>query len=123
MGVKAKTHIDKNGTKIASYGQDNIQTRLGIRVYLKGKSITDKDKNRKFEPFIETNWLHNSKKYGAMMDTTPISIDGSRHIFELKLGIEAKINNNLNLWGNFSQQLGNKEYSDTQAILGVKYLF
>uniref|UniRef100_A0A3B0MHW2 Outer membrane protein IcsA autotransporter n=1 Tax=Arsenophonus endosymbiont of Trialeurodes vaporariorum TaxID=235567 RepID=A0A3B0MHW2_9GAMM len=58
-----------------------------------------------------------------MMDTTPISIDGSRHIFELKLGIEAKINNNLNLWGNFSQELGNKEYRDTQAILGVKYLF
>ncbi|WP_119712591.1 autotransporter outer membrane beta-barrel domain-containing protein [Arsenophonus endosymbiont of Aleurodicus floccissimus] len=92
-------------------------------VYLKGKSITDKDKNRKFEPFIETNWLHNSKKYGASIDTIPIRIDSSRHIFELKLGIEAKINNNLNLRGNFSQRLSNKEYSDTQAILGVKYLF
>lgn len=93
---------------------------LASRFNLKGKRITDKDNNRKFEPFIETNWLHNSKKYGAMMDTTPINIDGSSHIFELKLGIEAKINNNLNLWGKFSQQLGNKEYSDTQAILGIK---
>ncbi len=34
---------------------------------------------------------------------------------------EAKVNNNLSLWGNVGVQLGDKGYSDTQGMLGVKY--
>ncbi len=30
-------------------------------------------------------------------------------------------NNNLSLWGNVGVQLGDKGYSDTQGMLGVKY--
>ncbi|HBA3071888.1 TPA: autotransporter outer membrane beta-barrel domain-containing protein [Escherichia coli] len=29
--------------------------------------------------------------------------------------------NNLSLWGNVGVQLGDKGYSDTQGMLGVKY--
>ncbi|WP_436408824.1 autotransporter outer membrane beta-barrel domain-containing protein [Escherichia coli] len=40
---------------------------------------------------------------------------------EVRTGVEAKVNNNLSLWGNVGVQLGDKGYSDTQGMLGVKY--
>ncbi|WP_334371939.1 autotransporter outer membrane beta-barrel domain-containing protein, partial [Escherichia coli] len=36
-------------------------------------------------------------------------------------GVETKEKNNLRLWGNVGVQLGDKGYSDTQGMLGVKY--
>jgi len=50
-------------------------------------------------------------------------VTGTRNIGEIKAGVEGQINTNLNLWGNVAQQLGDAGYSDTQAVLGIKYLF
>ncbi|HCO7843062.1 TPA: autotransporter outer membrane beta-barrel domain-containing protein [Escherichia coli] len=47
--------------------------------------------------------------------------DGARNLGEVRTGVEAKVNNNLSLWGNVGVQLGDKGYSDTQGMLGVKY--
>ncbi|WP_337262842.1 MULTISPECIES: autotransporter outer membrane beta-barrel domain-containing protein [unclassified Serratia (in: enterobacteria)] len=33
------------------------------------------------------------------------------------------MNNNLSLWGNLTQQIGQKGYDDKAAMLGVKYSF
>ncbi|HBP7909007.1 TPA: autotransporter outer membrane beta-barrel domain-containing protein [Escherichia coli] len=46
---------------------------------------------------------------------------GARNLGEVRTGVEAKVNNNLSLWGNVGVQLGDKGYSDTQGMLGVKY--
>ena len=50
-------------------------------------------------------------------------IQGARNLGELKLGIEGQLNRNLHVWGNVAEQIGSKGYSDTQAILGMKYTF
>nr|EFJ3717821.1 autotransporter outer membrane beta-barrel domain-containing protein [Escherichia coli] len=50
-----------------------------------------------------------------------VSRDGARNLGEVRTGVEAKVNNNLSLWGNVGVQLGDKGYSDTQGMLGVKY--
>ena len=50
-------------------------------------------------------------------------INGARNIGEVKMGVESKVNQRVNLWGSIAQQVGNKGYSDTQGVLGVKYLF
>nr|WP_261370727.1 autotransporter outer membrane beta-barrel domain-containing protein [Yersinia massiliensis] len=42
---------------------------------------------------------------------------------ELKVGVEGQINKKLNVWGNVGQQVGNKGYSDTAVMLGIKYNF
>nr|WP_072251613.1 autotransporter outer membrane beta-barrel domain-containing protein [Escherichia albertii] len=52
---------------------------------------------------------------------TFLSREGSRHLAELRTGVEAKLNNNLAMWGNVGVQIGDKGYSDTQGMLGVKY--
>lgn len=57
------------------------------------------------------------------MDTATVKQEGAANIAELKLGVEGKVNKNINLWSNVGQQIGNNGYSDTSVMLGVKYHF
>lgn len=120
-GVKADTYTESNGTRINSNGDGNIQTRLGARVFLKGHSKIDDGKEREFEPFIEANWLHNTRTYTTSMDNLQISQDGARNIGEVKTGVEGQLSRHLTVWGNVGQQVGDKGYFNTEAMLGVKY--
>jgi len=123
MGVKAKNHREANGTRVTSGGEGNIQTRLGIRTSLKGQNVMDKDKNREFEPFIEANWLHNTRSFSATMDGDRVTQAGARNIGEAKIGVAGKINSKVNLWGNIGVQVADKGYNNTSAMVGVKYHF
>ena len=123
MGVKADDHKEANGTNVSGEGDGNIQTRLGVRAFMNGYSDQDKGKDRVFQPFIEANWIHNTQEFGTKMDGITVKQDGAANIGELKLGVEGQINKQLNLWGNVGQQMGDKGYSDTAVIFGVKYNF
>lgn len=123
MGVKAKGHTEVNGTRVQGKGQDNIRTRLGMRAYLNGHSARDEGKGNMFQPFVEANWIHNTKNFGAVMDGVSNAIGGTRNIGEVKVGVEALLHNNFSVWGNVAQLIGNKGYSDTQGTIGVKYAF
>lgn len=83
----------------------------------------DNGKDRTFEPFIEANWIHNTKDFTAGLDGVPVKVAGTRNIGELKTGVEAKLKKNVNLLGNIAQQIGDKGYSDTQAMVGFKINF
>lgn len=50
-------------------------------------------------------------------------IRGTKNIGEVKVGVEGQITSRLNLWGNVAQQVGDKGYSDTQGMLGIKYVW
>lgn len=123
MGVKADDHKETNGTNVSGEGDGNIQTRLGIRAFMNGYSDQDKGKDRVFQPFVEANWIHNTKDFGTIMDTVTVNQAGTANIAELKVGVEGQINKKLNIWGNVGQQVGSKSYSDTNVMLGVKYNF
>ncbi|MFC0228937.1 autotransporter outer membrane beta-barrel domain-containing protein [Serratia aquatilis] len=123
MGVKADDHQEAGGTWVKGEGDGNLQTRLGVKAFINGYSKQDQGKDRVFQPFVEANWVHNSKDFGSNMDGLSIRQDGAANIAELKVGMEGQINKQLNLWGNVGQQVGNKGYNDTQVILGIKYNF
>ncbi len=123
LGVKANDHTESNGTLVQGAGNDNLQARVGTRFYLKGKSAVDKNTRREFEPFIETNWIYNTKQYGTRMNGVSDYSQGSRNIGEVKAGVEAKISDRLNLWTTVSQQVGGHGYSNTQGAVGLKYMF
>ncbi|WP_156994497.1 autotransporter outer membrane beta-barrel domain-containing protein, partial [Tatumella morbirosei] len=123
MGVKSKDHTESNGTLVQGTGNDNLQARVGTRFYLKGKSALDKNTQREFEPFVEANWIYNTQQYGTRMNGISDDSQGSRNIGEVKAGVEAKINNRLNLWTTVSQQVGGHGYSNTQGAVGLKYMF
>lgn len=118
MGVKADDLRESNGTRINGKGDGNVQTRLGVRTFIKHQ-----DGEQKFEPFVEANWLHNSRPFGTTLDGVEISQAGARDIGELKAGVEGQLNRNVNLWGNVAQQVGDKGYSDTAAMIGLKVSF
>ncbi len=121
-GVKADDHRLADGTKVTGEG-DGDQVRVGLRFFANGYSEMDKGKNRVFQPFIEANWIHNTKDFAANIGTTSVEQDGARNIGELKIGVEGQATQHVNLWGNVAQQVGNKGYSDTSAMLGLRVNF
>ncbi|HCQ3759596.1 TPA: autotransporter outer membrane beta-barrel domain-containing protein [Escherichia coli] len=123
FGVKAKNHIEHNGTVVKPAGNDNIQTKLGLRVSMIGQNSLDKGTLRKFEPFAEVNWIRNTEQYGVAMGDSSNHLNGNRNVAELKVGVEGHVTERLGIWGNISQQLGSNSYSDTQGMMGVKYTF
>lgn len=122
MAVHADKHTEANGTQVWGHG-DNISTRLGLRAYLQGHSEIDDETGRTFQPFVEANWLYNSQAFGVSMNGVSDYQAGTRNMGEVKVGIEAHLNNNVNMWGSIGQQVGGKGYSDTQATVGVKFSF
>ncbi|OON38416.1 hypothetical protein BTJ39_18345 [Izhakiella australiensis] len=123
MGVKADDYTESNGARIESEGDNNVQTRLGMRAFLNGKSALDKNSVREFQPFVEANWIYNSKQYGASMNGDKDHMQGARNIGELKGGVEGKLSSRLSMWLDLAHQIGGEGYSDTQGTLGVRYQF
>ncbi|EMK5832338.1 autotransporter outer membrane beta-barrel domain-containing protein [Citrobacter sedlakii] len=123
MGVKADEHREANGTRVTGHGDGNVQTRVGVRLFGKGHNKLDDGKDRTFQPFVEANWIHNSKEFGVSMNGDNVDLDGTRNIGELKAGVEGQLTKNVSLWGNVGQQVGDKGYSDTSAMIGIKASF
>jgi autotransporter family porin len=123
MGVKADSHTETNGTHVASEGDGNLMTRLGVRTYLKGHNVIDDGKDREFEPFVEANWIHNTSNFGVSMNGVSSSMAGAKNIAEVKVGVEGQLNKNLNVWGQVGSQVGDKGYNDNAAMIGVKVNF
>lgn len=123
MGVKADEIGEQNGTRVKGTGDGNIQTRLGARAFIKGHSAIDDGKDRVFQPFVEANWIHNTQDFGSELNGVKVSQKGTRNLGEVKVGVEGQITKNVNLWGNIGQQMGDKGYSDTSALFGVKVNF
>jgi autotransporter family porin len=122
-GIKAEDHRESNGTLVQGSGNDNINTRLGLKAFLKGHSAVDDGKERNFKPFLEASWIHNTENRGVAMDGVGITQAGTSNIGEMRIGVEGRITPQLNLTGYAAQQIGNDSYSDTSAVLGIKYSF
>ncbi|MCU6359052.1 autotransporter outer membrane beta-barrel domain-containing protein [Enterobacter quasiroggenkampii] len=122
MGVKAHDRREDNGTLVTE-GDGNLQTRLGIRAFIKGHSQQDEEKGRTFMPFIEANLLHNTRTFGVTLNGVRISQNGTHNVAELKAGVQGELNRNVSLWGNVAQQGSDKGYRDTSGSLGLKVNF
>lgn len=125
-GVKASDHVEQTGTKVSSQGSDNLKTRVGMRFWMANYALSADGKRSKtqgLKPFMEVNWLHRSKRYGARMDETRAWIQGARNVAELNLGVEGRLNDRLRVSANLTQQMGTRGYRDTQGGLDVKYRF
>lgn len=123
MGVKSDNVQEANGTQVKGEGDGNVLTRLGVKTYLKGHSAVDNNKQREFQPFLQVNWLHNTRNFATQMDDVRVSQNGAANLAEVKVGLEGKVNPRLNLWGSIAVQMGEAGYNDNAAMVGVKYNF
>lgn len=124
-GVHADSVNDGRGSVIDSGNQDYWQSRIGLRTYLQGTSPVNRA--QVFQPFIEANWLHNSRNYGTdyrmAQGTRHYESDTSRNIAEVKAGLEGKVSASLTVWGNVGHQFDAQHYQRTEGTLGIKYQF
>jgi autotransporter family porin len=82
-----------------------------------------KEASRILTTYLDLNWLHNTRLPGVKSDGLGVQQAVSRDLFEVKVGAEGKLNENVSVWGNLTQQIGQKGYDDKAAMLGVKYRF
>lgn len=122
-GVTADDHTDGTGTRISQQDNGAWISRLGARLYGNGHHKMDDGKDRTFQPFVEANWIHNSSDYSYKFDDVSIKQDGTKNIAELKLGVEGQLNKEWTVWTHVGQQLGDKGFHRTDALVGVKYMF
>lgn len=123
MDVQADSHCEANGTRVKDNTDGNLMTRLGVKAFINGHNAIDDGKSREFQPFVEANWIHNTQTTSVKMDDVSNDMRGTKNIGELKVGVEGQITPRLNVWSNVAQQVGDKGYSDTRGMLGVKYNF
>lgn len=76
----ADNHIESNGTVVFGEGDGNSQTRLGVRAYINGHNKIDEGKDRTFQPYVEVNWVHNTKDFGNRMDGVLAKEDGAENV-------------------------------------------
>lgn len=123
MGIKADDLRESNGTHVSSQGDDNVQTRVGVRAFMQGHSSKEIVKDRSFQPFVELNWLHNTKRFGTTMDGVSLQQTGAVNVGEAKVGVEGQLSKSTQLWGNVGQQIGDQGYNNSEAMVGIKYSF
>ncbi|EIM6763360.1 autotransporter outer membrane beta-barrel domain-containing protein [Salmonella enterica] len=123
MDVRTRNLNEKNGTNVSFNGSGNIMSRLGVRAYTNGHNKIDDNSGRTFEPYVEVNYIHNTKDFSVKMNNETVSQSGARNAFEAKVGVNGQLSENTNVWVNVSQQVGSNSFSDSQATLGIKYAF
>lgn len=122
-GIKMDDHRESNGTRVSEEGNDNVRLKAGMRFFGEGHSSLDDGKARSFRPYIETNYIHNTQLAGVRMDGQTVTQSGTRNVGEIGAGVEGLLTDNVNLTGEFSQEIGDKGYSNSAISLGLKYTF
>ncbi|KEJ78107.1 autotransporter YcgH [Escherichia coli] len=123
MGVDHNAHTEANGSRIENDANNNIQTRLGFRSFIRTQEKNSGPHGDDFEPFVEMNWIHNSKDFAVSMNGVKVEQDGARNLGGIKLGVNGNLNPAASVWGNVGVQLGDNGYNDTAVMVGLKYKF
>lgn len=84
MGVDHNAHTEANGSRIENDANNNIQTRLGFRSFIRTQEKNSGPHGDDFEPFVEMNWIHNSKDFAVSMNGVKVEQDGARNLGEIK---------------------------------------
>ncbi|WP_409261392.1 autotransporter outer membrane beta-barrel domain-containing protein [Pseudomonas putida] len=122
-GVTPDDHREDNGTIVSSNGSDTLSVSVGARAFLKLNYSGDDTLVDSFKPFVEANWIHNSRQAGVTLDGASVSQVGTRNIAEFKAGAEGRINRDLTITAALAQQAGSDNFSDTAASLALRWSF
>ncbi len=94
-----------------------------MRLSMTGQSHIDCGTSREFEPFIDVAWSQNDRNYGVTMNGVSTYVDDVRNTADLAVGVNGRLNDNLNIHSNITRTWRDTGYSDTSDVLGIKYDF
>lgn len=106
-----------NGENIEFEGQHNITTRLGARLTMETSGATN------FSPYLEANWVHNTKEYGVQWGEAESYIEGTQNQAELKFGAETFFTDSFSGYAQIRANWGGDGYNRQEGSLGLKYRF
>ena len=109
--------IHNDAQDVQFEGTNNIRTRLGARM------ILTEEGNNNFNAFVETNWVHNSKEYGATISGITINQTGSQNQGEARIGVDWRLTQDVSVWGRLGAAFGSDGYSEREGSIGVRYQF
>lgn len=78
MDVDHNAHTEANGTRVENEASNNIQTRLGFRTFIRTQDKNSGPHGDDFEPFVEMNWIHNSKDFAVSMNGVKVEQEGAK---------------------------------------------
>ena len=114
FGVDSENLSDRN---MRVYGKHNVTTRLGARVTLETSGATN------FSPYLEANWVYNTKDYGARWGDVESYQEGAGSQAEVKLGAETFFTDAFSGYAQLRLNWGGEGYSRKEGSLGLKYRF
>lgn len=80
MGVDHNAHTEANGSRIENDANNNIQSRLGFRTFIRTQEKNSGPHGDDFEPFVEMNGIHNSKDFAVSINGVKVEQDGARNL-------------------------------------------
>ncbi|EDV3838573.1 autotransporter outer membrane beta-barrel domain-containing protein [Salmonella enterica] len=119
MGVKADEHREANGTRVSQQGDGNMFSRTGVRVWL-DKAVT---KTQRVQPFVEANWLHNTRDFCSSMDGVRDCQVGNRDQAEVLAGVTGDVSRNVAVTAQAGGQFGSQASRDLAGTLNVSVKF
>ncbi|WP_181255241.1 autotransporter outer membrane beta-barrel domain-containing protein, partial [Yersinia pseudotuberculosis] len=117
-GINAQTHKTADGAVVSYRNNGHFVTRIGAKAYLQ----THDSLNTKFTPFVAVNWIHQNQNTGTIISGQGID-NKIQNSTEFNVGVESQIDQQLHIWANINHQMGRYNYTDTNALVGVKYHF
>ncbi|WP_233432865.1 autotransporter outer membrane beta-barrel domain-containing protein [Rahnella victoriana] len=115
QGVKQKDFTASNQSKVAQEGDNNVQTRLGLR----SEWDIHPTPTLHLKPFIEANYRHNSAETSLNVDGANFSDNTAKDSAELSAGISGNLGANTTVWGKIGQQKGSDDFSQTEGSVGL----
>ncbi|EMF7251541.1 autotransporter outer membrane beta-barrel domain-containing protein [Salmonella enterica] len=119
MGVKADEHREANGTRVRQQGDGSVFSRTGVRVWL-DKAVS---KGQRVQPFVETNWLHNTRDFCSSMDGVRDCLAGNRNQAEVLAGVTGDVSRNVAVTAQAGGRFGSQASRDLAGTLNVSVKF
>ncbi|WP_244140230.1 autotransporter outer membrane beta-barrel domain-containing protein [Caballeronia sp. BCC1704] len=113
----ADDHTETGGTLVSTPNSSNWTTRLGMRLFHAPGTTAA----RGWLPFLEVNWLHDTRVASAAFNGFTVSQDGPKNRFEAKIGAQGLIGRQWRVWGNLGYQQGAGGFHAYEGLLGARY--
>jgi len=111
-------HTETNGSRITGGTDDNVTTRLGVR--LANRSFTEPTG---LQVYTEANWINGKNADSLNFNETSVSNDVPNNRYEAVLGVAGKLSNTVHVYGQGSGEWGENSYSDYAGQVGVRVSF
>ena len=98
-------------------GDGNIRTRLGVKAFAFTQT------GNAFSPFLEVNWVHNTKPYAVRISDIRVEQAGATDLGEIRTGMDWQINEQWTAWAHFGVAVGTDSYNEREGSLGLRYQF